>query len=258
MITDPALVEVFEALRNHDPDGARMAKTLRETIDQLYDGQHTGRYRWDQLHKTEKTHCGTLVEINFQREFNYDDGVRLDYRIEGHEVDCKYSQDDGRWMIPNEARGELCLVVTACDAESRWSAGLVRMTEDRLSSGSNRDAKTNLNSNGRADIQWLHRNAELPPNILLHLPDTTVAAIFAERSGQARLNRLFRLVQGRRISRGVVATLAQQKDPMKRVRADGGSRTQLRDEGFVILGDLGLIVQSLVNSSWTLRRRASP
>jgi hypothetical protein len=28
-----------------------------------WDGQHNGRYRWEQLHKTEKTHAGTLVEI---------------------------------------------------------------------------------------------------------------------------------------------------------------------------------------------------
>ena len=48
-------------------------------LDQLYDGQRTGRYRWDQLRKTEKTHCGTLVEINMQREFLFEDGSKLDF-----------------------------------------------------------------------------------------------------------------------------------------------------------------------------------
>ncbi len=47
----------------------------------LLDGQHTGRYRWDQLHKTEKTHFGTLVEINLQRAFGFDDGMTMDFAI---------------------------------------------------------------------------------------------------------------------------------------------------------------------------------
>jgi Restriction endonuclease NaeI len=47
---------------------------------------------------------------------------------------------------------------------------------------------------------------------------------------------LFRLAQRRLISRTVVATVAQQEDYMKRVRGNGGSRTSLRSEGIVILG----------------------
>ena len=68
---DSDLTAVAAALRSKDCDGSRTARVLRETLDQLYDGARTGRYRWDQLYKTEKTHCGTLVEINMQREFGY-------------------------------------------------------------------------------------------------------------------------------------------------------------------------------------------
>jgi hypothetical protein len=99
--SDSALEQVFESLVALDRDLTRMAMVLRETLDQLYDGQNTGRYRWDQLYKTEKTHCGTLVEINLQREFLFTDGEVMDFNIEGHEVDCKYSQGMGKWMIPN-------------------------------------------------------------------------------------------------------------------------------------------------------------
>jgi hypothetical protein len=42
---DSALEEVFEELLAQDPTGVRMATTIRNTLDQLYDGQHTGRYR---------------------------------------------------------------------------------------------------------------------------------------------------------------------------------------------------------------------
>src|SRR3954470_10508963 len=123
--TDEELRGVADAIRSLDPSGLRTAQVLRDTLDQLYDGQRTGRHRWDQLFKTEKTHCGTLVEINLQREFRFKDGVKLDYSIAGFEVDCKYSQRDGGWMIPNEAHGELCLVVTADDGMGTWSAGVV-------------------------------------------------------------------------------------------------------------------------------------
>jgi hypothetical protein len=47
---------------------------------------------------------------------------------------------------------------------------------------------------------------------------------------------LFRLAQQRLISRTVVATVAQQEDYMKRVRGNGGSRSSLRPEGIVIIG----------------------
>ena len=107
---DVELDAVAGELRKLDPQGLRFARVLRETLDQLYDGQRTGRYRWDQLYKTEKTHCGTLVEINLHREFKFQDGEMLDYCIAQVDVDCKYSQKLGGWMIPPEARGHLCLL----------------------------------------------------------------------------------------------------------------------------------------------------
>lgn len=58
-----------QALLALDPTGDRVASVQGDTFDQLYDGQRTGRWRYDQLHKTEKTHMGTLVEISLQREF---------------------------------------------------------------------------------------------------------------------------------------------------------------------------------------------
>src|SRR3954447_21911341 len=138
---DPDLDEVVAELERLDTDGSRFAQVLRDTLDQLYDGQRTGRYRWDQLHKTEKTHCGTLVEINLHRAFEFEDGTVLDYRIAGVDVDCKYSQSLGGWMIPPEAHGHLCLVVWADDGQAVWSAGLVRTTIERLNTGGNRDRK---------------------------------------------------------------------------------------------------------------------
>ena len=50
---DPELAGVAASLTELDPDGSRMAAAIRGALDMLLDGQHTGRYRWDQLHKTE-------------------------------------------------------------------------------------------------------------------------------------------------------------------------------------------------------------
>lgn len=241
---DVEIDDLESILRSLDPDGTRTARVLRSTIDQLYDGQHTGRYCWDQLYKTEKTHCGTLVEINLQREFRFCDGIVMDFRIGGIEVDCKYSQRLGGWMIPPEARNHVCMLVSAFDGpHPKWNFGLVRTRREWLNTGGNRDSKATLNELGRSAIRWIWRDADLPPNVLLQMPEEAVRKVMGEPSGSKRINQLFRLAQGRIVRRAIVATVAQQEDYMKRVRANGGARTALRKEGIIILGQYDSHVQ---------------
>jgi len=235
---DPELDKVYDHILSLDPTGERIGKVIRRTFDMLYDGKNTGRYRWEQLHKTEKTHCGTLIEINLQREFKFPDGNILDYRICGIEVDCKFSQKLADWMIPPEAEGHILLGLWANDKLGRWSAGLVRADPSYLQrSHGNRDKKRQLSSTGRGMVRWLFRNAKLKDNVLLRLPEKDVKAIFSHSSGQQRVNELFRRAQRHLISRTVVATVAQQEDYMARVRGSkNGARTHLRPEGIVIFG----------------------
>ena len=98
-----------------------------------------------------------------------------------------------------------------------------------------------MNPAGRATVRWLFRQQILQENTLLHLDIATVEHLLnnlgGPRRGQLRINEFFRLVTERPIGRGVIATLAQQDDYMKRVRANGGARTALRAEGVVIFGD---------------------
>ncbi|GGQ50082.1 NaeI family type II restriction endonuclease [Streptomyces asoensis] len=234
---DTELLDVHAKLMGMENSRDRFAAVLRDTIDQLLNGEVTGRYDWADLFKTERTHAGTLVEINLQREFKFADGESMDYRIAGVDVDCKYSQNFGGWMIPPEARGHLCLLVWASDYESRWSAGLFRVREEWLNQGGNRDAKLTVKARHRDKILWLWRDAVLPENVLLHMSPSDCTAVFASQSGQQRLNELFRRAEKRLISRNVVRTVAQQKDYMKRVRGNGGSRSALKPEGFLIMGD---------------------
>ncbi|QEX14267.1 restriction endonuclease [Rhodococcus erythropolis] len=240
---DPELDAVEAELYRLDPTGHRFATVLRDTLDQLYDGQHTGRWNFSQLHKTEKTHMGTLVEINLHREFSFADGDATDYRIAGVEIDCKYSMTHGGWTLPPEVIGHLALVVTSDDTKASWRAGIVRVETEWLNLGRNRDAKATLSKAGRDRIRWLWPDhGRLAPNLFLELDVETRNRIFnarakrGDRHGQARTNELFRSVRSRIIRRAELATVAQQDDFMKRARSTGGARTNLQPEGILVLG----------------------
>ncbi len=257
MTEDEEARKVANRYRTGDPIGERTGKVIRHTFDQIYDGRHTGRYRLDQLSKTEKTHIGSLIEINLRREFDdlFSDGTVLDFAVDGVEIDCKYSKDFGGWMIPPEAWGELLLVCTADDSKSEWSIGVVRATEERMNSGNNRDAKRTLKRAVMNDVNWIHAGADLPENILLHIDRELADQILSHRSGQKRINDLLRNVTGRPIGRGTIETVAQQDDPMKRLRTNGGASSHLAQEGILVIGgtyeshraiarDLGALVPS--------------
>lgn len=253
---DMPLGEVLAYLLAQDPDGSRIGTAFRATYDQLYDGQHTGRYRFDQLMKTEKTHFGTLFEINLQREFTFDGGLKLDYVIAGHEVDCKYSAT-GDWMLPPECLNELCLVGVSDDQESKWSLGIIRASPNNVRRGVNRDKKTGLSKDGKKRISWLFKDATLQPNALLQIASADVARIMAHRSGQARINDLLGTATNMRLSRNIIATVAQQGDYMKRVRSNGGARTILQPEGYLILGGDYLNQRQIGSSQKAVEPRAA-
>ncbi|KAA9151696.1 restriction endonuclease [Microbacterium lushaniae] len=235
---DPAIDEVANRLREIDPDGVGWASVIRHTYDMIYNGQETGRYRWDQLMKTEKTHFGTLFEINAQRKFRFDgfDEDPTDFRIQGHLVDAKWSQRDGGWMLPPEVVNHVALVATGDDSKSTWSIGLVRVRPEYRSEGANRDKKSTLNRLGRSAIRWLWRDAPLRPNVLLQLERSAVEEILSLKAGTKRTDELFRIAEGRIVHRGAVLTVARQLDAMRRLRGgSGGSRRTIASEGLLIL-----------------------
>src|SRR4051812_25628663 len=220
---DPELWAVYDEIRRLDPSGAVFANALRDAIDQLLDGERTGRWDWYTLRKTEKTHMGTIVEIRLHNAFDFDDGLAMDYRIDGIDVDCKFSQSVGGWELPPESLGHLCLVVTANDDQASWHAGLVRVADD-IVGGPYRDGKRKLTVTGESTIHWLYNDHRLPPNLLLRLSEVDRERVFTAQtgarpsSGQARLKELFRTVPGRIVRRAVVCTVAMQDDSMKRAR----------------------------------------
>lgn len=248
---------IIKWFEGHKEARNRFRWTLRDSLDELLDGQRTGRWCYQHLTKTEKTYLGTAVEINLTREFDISDGIHLDWKIDGVDVDCKFSKDIGGWEIPMEMylcpdHGERAgkadhpaLLVWMNDDKSEWAAGLIRASDELLRwkpggevRGYNRDNKRRISEGAFSSIYWLWGGLQndLPTNLLLQLPRHIRESILVPKSsGQHRVNELFRHVTQRLVNRQVVLAVGQQDDAPKRVR---DARKDLRPEGFIILGHL--------------------
>ncbi|MFI8927827.1 NaeI family type II restriction endonuclease [Streptomyces sp. NPDC053474] len=265
---DPALQDVLDWFRAQPNLEARFGQVIRQSIDEVLDGQRTGRFDIDELEKTEKTYLGTKVEIVTRSEFGLGHGQRMDYHIVGHDVDSKFTSG-GNWTIPREADGHICLLTKANDHKAHYQVGLLRIRDEFLNAGKNRDGKRSISAAGRGAIHWIVENGQITQNILLSLPEVERTAIFnasagyrgSGNGGQLRTNELFRRVQGKPVNRNTVLTVASQDDGPKRVR---DARNHLRPEGIMILGhqsqhpriarDLGLSVAE--KGSWVAVRVA--
>ncbi|MFE2473707.1 NaeI family type II restriction endonuclease [Streptomyces mirabilis] len=229
------VVTVRQELLRLDPRGRRMSAVIEQTTEQLLDGVHTGRYRWEELTKTEKTMSGQIIENRMRHDFQFGIGQELDFQIAGLDVDLAVTAH-GTWTISSAAQNRLCLLVRLDHRKGSWSLGVVSATEDVLNIGSNREGKRTLNHAGRAAIDWIHRDVPLPVNVLDRLPSDEVRAILAEMTGQRRVNELFRVAQRQLVTRASVTTVARQEDAPKRVRE---ARARLAAEGILVLGHQG-------------------
>ncbi|MGW4565366.1 NaeI family type II restriction endonuclease [Streptomyces sp. NPDC004561] len=242
----------------------RFRWALRDSLDELLDGQRTGRWAYQHLTKTEKTYLGTAVEVNLTKEFAIDNGADLDWSIAGLDIDCKFSKDLGGWEIPMEmylcadhgersGRADHAAVLTWMNDDTKeWAVGIVRITDERLrwkkergANGDrvrayNRDNKRKLSDGAKSEVYWLWGGlqTDLPTNLLRHLDPKTRERILTappgrSSSGQERMNQLFREVQDQLVGRQTVLTVGQQDDSPKRAR---DARIRLRPEGIVVLG----------------------
>jgi hypothetical protein len=262
------LAPFVEWFYNQPEARERFRWALRDSLDELLDGQRTGRWAYQQLTKTEKTYLGTAVEVNLTKEFDIENGADLDWSMAGLDIDCKFSKDLGGWEIPMEmylcadhgergGRADHPAVVTWMnDDTSQWAAGIVRITDERLrwkrergANGGrvrayNRDNKRKLSDGAKSEVYWLWGGlqTDLPTNLLLHLEPETRKRILPESqagraaSGQQRVNQLFGEVRDRIIGRQTVLTVAQQDDSPKRAR---DARIALRPKGIIVLGHQG-------------------
>jgi hypothetical protein len=262
----PAVVAVVKWFENQPQGRERFRWALRDSLDELMDGQRTGRWCYQHLSKTEKTYLGTAVEINLTKEFAIPPGNELDWKVAGTDLDCKFSKDLAGWEIPMEMY--LCadhgdrsgkadhpaLLVWFDDDHARWAAGVLQITDELLRwkkpdatrpgvrvRAYNRDNKRKINEAAEPLIRWLWGGpqTDLPSNLLLHMDPAARERVFSaasnrrQGSGQKRINQLFREVTGRIVGRQTVLIVAQQDDAPKRAR---DARILLRDEGYLVLG----------------------
>lgn len=159
-------------------------------------------------------------------------GSKLDNLINGVEVDTKFSLT-GQWMIPREARGEICLLACADDDSGQFSVGLLRMSPQVLRAGANQDGKTSVSASGKQQIRWLCHERPMTPNFLLNLDPALRASILAQRSGKARIAAFFEQVTGCLVPRAVVVQVIKLPgDPMTRARE---AKAPLAAKGYRLL-----------------------
>ena len=209
-------------------------KLLRQAIDEVIDPARSKRFTLDEIEKTEKTYLGTKVEILLRNYLGFERGKQMDLLIDEVEVDVK-NTTTGAWTIPNEALGHVCILISTNERKAYCSFGLIVIRPGVLNRGLNRDQKTTIKKSELTNVHWLLRDSPYPPNFWLGLEPEVRQAIISPRGGANRVAMLFRLCQGRPISRDLIEALAQQKEPMRRLRKNGGARDSLGLDGIEVL-----------------------
>jgi len=199
----------------------------------VIDAPRTGRVHARELEKTEKTYIGTKIEILVRNFFRLPKGI-LDLTIDGLDVDVKNTLAD-TWMIPREAVEKPCILVVSDEVKHTCFFGIFVAHIDNLTARPNQDQKRSVSASGFANIHWILIDEPYPPSFWSKLGEKKTHAIMRGKSGNERIEALFREVQGIPMHRDIVQAVAQQKDYMKRLRRNGGARDALAREGIAIL-----------------------
>jgi hypothetical protein len=212
---------------------AELPILIRQAIDEVIDAPRTGRVHASELEKTEKTYIGTKVEILVRNFFRLPKGI-LDLKIDGMDVDVKNTLGNN-WMIPREAVGKPCILVASDEDEHTCFFGIFIAHLANLTAGLNQDQKRSVSAAGFLSIHWILSDERYPDSFWSKIGEKRTHDIMRGRTGNERIETLFREVQRQPIDRDIVQAVAQQKDYMKRLRKNGGARDALANEGIAIL-----------------------
>jgi Restriction endonuclease NaeI len=232
---DPELDRVSDWFESQDDLEEAFGMCVRTAIDEVIDTPRTGRWNFNDCGKQELAYAGVKVEHVIRARFDLASGLnRMDYCVDGVDVDCKWSKKWGGWEIPREAVGHVCLLVWGCDDDCEFAVGVLRI-RGAILVGGNQDKKRKIQSpGGRGEIRWLVPcTNSLPPNFLLQLPDEDRKAILGHKGGDARARELFLRCEGVIIRRHTIESIGQQIDEARRFR--GETRQEMRDLGFEVL-----------------------
>lgn len=212
---------------------AKTGKIIREAVDYVIDAPTLARFRVEDLEPDEKTAAGKRIERLLRHTFKIDRGKKLDVLLGGEDVDIKTTMNRN-WMFSKSSWGHVNLLIAYSEKKSTFSVGLAYVLEEHLGA-KNRDTKRSMKSQYREEICWIVRDSPYPPNFLAGLEDTELDRIASHRYGTSRVDALLEAVQERAIPRHAISSVANQRDPLKRIRSNGGSRTKLWPKKILVL-----------------------
>ncbi|MCS0639484.1 hypothetical protein NX801_28390 [Streptomyces sp. LP05-1] len=239
---DAELLALARVFNERDPGGRRLAGILRDGFDAALDPADAGRFARRGPGAGETRRAGAEVVRGLLREFPFGDGspaTVLRWERTGRQgpvpLHFQFSASGPDWRLPSEWHGALCLLVHADDLRSRWSAGLVRVR-----SGTARPQDTGTDGSGpdlqqphdRHTVLWLHREAPLPENVLLHLDQETREAVLTPADPVERIAELFRRVRAKVVPTGALRALAPRQNVYRSVRTAAAA---LQVEGILVL-----------------------
>lgn len=240
-ISDPVLEErkaritsdLYGRAGTRDNFLAILGKIIRDSIDYVIDSPTLFRYGIDELEPDEKTAIGKRIERMLRFVFMIPKGKKLDVWLGGEDVDIKTTMGKN-WMFSRSSHDRLNLLIAYNEKSAVYRIGLVYVLPEQLGAA-NRDQKQSLTAAHRESISWLALEYPYPPNFLKFLPEETFKKITMYSHGMRRVLALLRLVQNVAIPRHAICSVANQKDPMRRIRSNGGARDLLWKEGILVL-----------------------
>jgi hypothetical protein len=213
-----------------------LPQLLQDALDFVIDPVRTARNSVAELDNVEKTFIGLKVE-HFLRDFlDVPSGLR-DISIDGIDIDVKNTVG-ATWTIPPETyrNAEPCILIAIADAEKKFWLGLIVAKPDYLTNVGNRDGKKSVSAAGLRNILWIVEKEPLPESKWQQIDLVRFRALRKIEGGAKRATAFFKENLNRPIHRTIVETLLfDQRDYMKRVRANGGARDLLQLEGIRLL-----------------------
>ncbi|QQQ17680.1 hypothetical protein JIP62_10055 [Brevundimonas vitis] len=208
-----------------------------EAVEFVLDPVRTGRTEIRELDNVEKTFIGLKVEHFLRDLFDAPKGLR-DLVLAGQDVDVKTTVSKSwSWMIPPETfRDEEPVLLVAADETARkaW-IGLLVARQIYLGAP-NRDGKKSILSSSYKHIRWIATGVDWPPNRWEHIDIARFRELRSIKGGTVRAAKFFEENLRRVIDRRVLlALLFDQKDPMKRLRENGGAPDILLPKGIRLL-----------------------
>lgn len=244
-IVEPIVEAIVAALGSWDSFQKQIPPLFRLAIDEVIDAPRTGRLILDEIEKTEKTYLGTKIEIILRDCLGFPYGKVLDFLINGVECDVKHTM--GRaWSIPLESIGRPAILLRENEKSALCDFSVILIRPEYMNSGKNRDRKGTISSANIAHVWWLLKDHPYPENIWQMMPAVTRDLVLSAGKGKRRIASLFENLLERPIPRSAIEALANQRDPLKRIRRNGGARDILAPKGIAILfgkSDKELIAQ---------------